>query len=183
MREQLGDVLAAARVPAALDALFAPVAACGTAGPALSPRRAVLWDVDGTLVDTEPAYAWVTRELWPACATMDGDALVGRSERANMAAIAAHVGLAAGDVPAMLARRDAALTAALAASPPRPLPGALRWVRHLVRQRVPIGLVTSSQRALLVHKLGPTLAALLHNCPMICDGDTYAAALCCRARD
>lgn len=142
--------------------------------PLLGRRAAVLWDLDGTLVDTEGVYGAVTRALWPQVATLpDAKALRGRSERENMALIAAHLGLANTD--AMLLQRDQRLREVLADTPPRTRPGALRLARHLATSGVPMALVTSSRRELVAAKLGPQLLPLFERCLWICDGDASAA--------
>jgi HAD superfamily hydrolase (TIGR01509 family) len=130
----------------------------------LRPLRAVLWDMDGLLVDTEPVWTLAEEEL---AAELGGTwspqlkaTIAGTRLDVAVPAILEHYGrpTTAADVAwasGWLLRRMGELFA----SEPTVLPGVRALLTELAARQVPVALVSSSYRALvqavLAHGLGP----------------------------
>lgn len=121
-----------------------------------SPIRAVIFDMDGLLLDTEQIYTDVTQAIvgpyghrfdWTVKQDTIGLGEIALAERI----------ISAFDLPMtatdFLARREPLLQSRFAAVPAKP--GAERLVRHLAAHDIPIAVGTSSSRALLELKSGP----------------------------
>lgn len=111
--------------------------------------NAILWDMDGTLVDTERVIWQAMRGAFRESAGIDLPkalfmALLGRSERDFYREATAHFGLAEDAVAAIQAAFDSAYLPALASLPP--LPGAVEKVREFACY-APQALVTGSSSA------------------------------------
>jgi HAD superfamily hydrolase (TIGR01509 family) len=120
------------------------------AGTVLGGLGAVLWDLDGTLVDTEPYWLRAETELVAAhggtWTQADAHALVG-SDLLDAAAYIRRVGgvdLAPVDIVTMMMAR---VIEQMADDPPWQ-PGALELLRALGAEGVPCALVTMSWRRL-----------------------------------
>ncbi|MGN8158111.1 HAD-IA family hydrolase [Salinisphaera sp. SWV1] len=120
------------------------------------PIRAVIFDMDGLLLDTEQIYTDVTQDIvgpyghrfdW----TVKQDTIgLGESALAERIISAFDLPMTAID---FLAQREPLLQSRFAAVPAKP--GAERLVRHLAAHDIPIAVGTSSSRALLELKSGP----------------------------
>ena len=125
--------------------------------PAMPALRALLSDLDGTLLDTEPLYfnAYLAtaqhygREWTPAQHT---EFLLGRPQQAGIEKFLEVLGLSAtATVEDVLRHRDAILEPAFSTSVEL-LPGAARAVEACARAGLRCAIVTSSKRALLEMK-------------------------------
>lgn len=108
--------------------------------------RALLWDNDGVLVDTEPLYFRATRELLAELGielTREHFADLSLRQGRSCFDLAAHLGLADGELDALRRRRNARY-AALLGSGVEPMPGVLDCLRRLHGSR-PMAIVTSSK--------------------------------------
>ena len=128
------------------------------------PLRAVLWDMDGLLVDTEPVWTTAEQELAGRLGGVWSDQLkasiAGTRLDAAVPAILEHYGSAAG--PTEVAEASGWLLARMVqlfTCVPLVLPGVLDLLALLRSAGVPVGLVSSSYRvlvdAVLAHGLGP----------------------------
>lgn len=126
------------------------------------PLRAVLWDMDGLLVDTEPVWTIAEEELASQLGGVWSDQLkasiAGTRLDVAVPAILEHYGRPESDVvwaSDWLLSRMVALFAAR----PVALPGVLDLLSVLRSAGVPVALVSSSYRvlvdAVLVHGIGP----------------------------
>ena len=107
--------------------------------------RAIFWDNDGVLVDTERLYFEATREaLGSIGAPLDEDAYVElfMTQSTGGWHLAEQAGLDAGEIAALRARRDAAYCERLR-SEPLLVPGVLDVLEEL-RGRYVMGIVTSA---------------------------------------
>lgn len=114
----------------------------------MSPLAAVLWDMDGTIVDTEPFFIDAVAELVAAdggtLSDADHYALVGAS-MADMADVAIRAGARA-SAPAIIEAALAAVHRRLGAGIPW-RPGALELLRSVRAAGIPTALVTMSFRS------------------------------------
>lgn len=169
--ERLEAIICSPRVPPEFESMFSPLEELEPASGTLK-KAAVLWDLDGTLVDTEPLYAAASRHLWPRLASMDGRTLRGMSEQRNMEELCRFLGRPIEDAPEMIKMRNQVILKELRENGgPEPMPGVWRLVNHLHHKGIPMGIVTSSQREMVAAKLGP-LAPFFDEKHIVCDGDT-----------
>ncbi len=120
-----------------------------------TPVAAVVFDLDGTLLDTEPiyfaAYAATAAALGVTAPYTFGThrLLLGRPEPVGVAAFLADLGLAAapGEVVAL---RDASLRAAFPSA--GAMPGAVALVEALHAAGVPLAIATASKREYMALK-------------------------------
>jgi sugar-phosphatase len=110
--------------------------------------RAVVFDLDGTLVDSEPRSRAAWRQMFEARGMVPDEALirsfVGRRGRDVLALLADRLpGL---DPGVLMAEASAQLTAA-GWPDPEPMPGAVELVRVIADSGEPLGLVTSAGRS------------------------------------
>ncbi|MDT0303446.1 HAD family hydrolase [Streptomonospora wellingtoniae] len=117
-----------------------------------APRpRAVLWDMDGTLVDSEPLWGValdeVAAELGRPLTPQVREDITGTDDRTTMRLLARHTGTDATDAELETLRlRIVARVAGLLEARVPVLEGALEAVRGLRAAGVPLALVTSSPR-------------------------------------
>jgi HAD superfamily hydrolase (TIGR01509 family) len=122
---------------------------------------AILWDMDGTLVDTERVVWDVMREAFQRAVAIDlpeplFESLMGQSENDFYAAMAQRFSLDAAKIDSIREVFDAAYLPMLAKVPP--LPGAVEKVTEFARH-APQALVTGStseQAATVLDTLGIT---------------------------
>ncbi|MFD0804289.1 HAD family hydrolase, partial [Streptomonospora algeriensis] len=117
-----------------------------------APRpQAVLWDMDGTLVDSEPlwgvALGEVAAELGRPLTPEVREAITGTDDRTTMRLLARHTGAeATEDELEALRERIVARVAGLLETEVPVLEGALEALEELRATGVPLALVTSSPR-------------------------------------
>lgn len=150
---------------------------------AASPRsfsaRGVLADLDGTLLDTEPAYYQAYAETAQRLGKPYSDAfhvehLLGRPEHIGAAAFVRELGV---DMTpeALLALRDEVLLARFPAV--TPLAGALRVIAAAKAAGLPTAVATSSMRAYFTLKSShPDSSALIAHFDHVLCGDDAAMA-------
>ncbi len=121
------------------------------------PYRAVIFDMDGVLVDSEPAFLEAVNEvLAPAGKHIDWEhyqRLLGTSVSVTWRGVLEMVGLSVDDISPYVERYDEALLAVLRR--PRPLlTGVGALIQKLSQRQVSIGLATSSRQAWVEALLG-----------------------------
>ena len=121
------------------------------------PYRAVIFDMDGVLADSEPAFFEAVNEvLAPTGKRIDWERyqqLLGTSVSVTWQRVLEMLDLGADDVQPYLDRYGDTLLEVLRR--PRPLlPGVSAVLEQLKRRAVPIGLATSSQQAWVEALLG-----------------------------
>lgn len=119
------------------------------------PRpKAVIFDLDGTLLDTEPFYTIATqRVVEPFGKNFDLSLkrkIMGGDSRVSAATVINDLDLPL-TIDAFLDQREAILIELFAASPE--IPGAGEFVTMLSQRQIPMGLATSSDRNLCDIKL------------------------------
>ncbi len=119
--------------------------------------RAVVFDMDGVLVDSEPAFFEAVNVLLAPAGKQVGweqyQRLLGTSVSVTWRSVLGMVGLDPNDAPAYIDRYEGALLDLLGR--PRPLlPGAANLIATLKQRRVPVGLATSSHQAWVEALLG-----------------------------
>ena len=114
---------------------------------AAAPFRAVVFDLDGTLVDSEPRSHAAWRYVLEARGVMPDEALirsfVGRRGRDVLTLLADRL---PGHDPGALMAEAAAHVNAPGRPPLAPMPGAVELVRDIHAHGLPLGLVTSAGR-------------------------------------
>lgn len=124
---------------------------------ALTGRRAALLDLDGTLIDSEPANQAAYRSYFAARGWDVGpDVLRAFAGRRGAEVFMQLAGPWTGEdalalVDGVMARVDHQ------AHPPRPVPGAAELIRRLHASGVPVALVTSAGRAWAERAVGDVL--------------------------
>ncbi|CAI9402567.1 HAD family hydrolase [Nocardioides sp. T2.26MG-1] len=118
---------------------------------------ALLLDLDGTLVDTEPVHRAAYRRFFEGRGWSVPDLSLFTGRRAEDV-FAAEPGPWAGEDGHALAREVMALIDA--AAMPDPVPGATELLAAAARRRVPVAIVTSAGPAWVRRLAGGTLAAL-----------------------
>ncbi|MDQ6805060.1 MAG: HAD family phosphatase [Actinomycetota bacterium] len=116
---------------------------------------AVVFDADGVLVDTEPAWAAARGALFNQHGEEFGEAEDRQTLGTGLAGTAAALTELLGEPDHEDELRDKLLTlliAEVSKQPPRPLPGAVELVNEL-RGRLPIAVASNSPRALLQKSL------------------------------
>jgi riboflavin kinase len=128
----------------------------------------VVFDLDGLVLDTETLCTSVAAEVLGkrgvALTAAAHSAALGRTPSDAWAAVAEAAGLAAAAGPELLAESEPLLRARWGEA--RPMPGALRLLRHLASLGVPVAVATSTPRASFERKLAGKceLRGLLTRC-------------------
>ena len=128
---------------------------CRACGATLPDRvcKAILWDNDGVLVDTERLYYQATRDVLAGVGVALGeDAYVELFLRQARGAwhLAEAAGVPAAEIPALRAQRDARYSSLIAAGATA-IPGVAEIVRRLAA-RYRMAIVTSSDHFHQIHR-------------------------------
>ncbi|HSW99239.1 MAG TPA: HAD family phosphatase [Candidatus Saccharimonadales bacterium] len=116
------------------------------------PYQAVLFDMDGVLLDSEPLHYEATKRTW----ARHGHHLTydeykrhfgGKTDKEGFTEYGKLVGMTTAAVRGLLAEKARAYQAVAAGSAFQPCAGTLEYIDWLVTQGVPIALVTGSLRA------------------------------------
>ena len=145
------------------------------------PLRALLTDLDGTLIDTEPlyyaAYRAVAQRLgadWQHAQHVTH--MLGRPQQEGVAAFLATLALPAAVTPEEVLRlRDEVLLPSFAAVPL--LPGAAAALAQCAAAGLRLAIVTSSKEALLRLKMAPHAALLAQFELVVCNDSPLVAGL------
>jgi len=120
----------------------------------LARPGAVIFDLDGTLLDTEPLYTQATQRIvGPFGKTFDlalKRRIMGGDARVGAATVIEALSLPI-DIDEYLARRESLLRESFAVAPE--IPGAGDFLNFLAEKGIPLGLATSSNQALSKLKL------------------------------
>ena len=135
------------------------VAVCGKLIPVNSALpAAVLWDYDGTVVDTQPVWLQVERDIMAAHGRAWSDAeafaTIGTSGRAACQAMIAAIGDPGLDVDEMDRLRSTMVAQRVAAGELSYRPGARELLDDCLRAGLPCALVSASPRFVLDAGLG-----------------------------
>jgi len=112
--------------------------------------EAVIFDLDGTLIDSEPTYEKVDQEFVLSKGVLFGDTswgnFAGIGGRAFVSRMKEEFGLS-GDIDSLVAEKDELFMAR--ADSVTPFPGVLELVRYLYVHAIPMAIATSSRRVVL----------------------------------
>lgn len=117
---------------------------------------AVLFDMDGTLVDSEPVWFAVLREVLPAFGgdlPADAHAAIHGNDRPSTTRLLRERYGLRGDAEAFWARVTERLVVAVAGA--RAMPNAAAWVEAVAAARRPRAVVSNSPRAMVEASLAP----------------------------
>jgi pseudouridine 5'-phosphatase len=132
--------------------------------------RAVIFDLDGVLLDTEPLYTQALSSLVAQFGKQYTWELksrtMGTHPRSSARLVIDTLGLPI-DIEEYLRLREERLCLLFAAAPA--MPGAAEWVQQVSAQRIPIAIATSSERALC--ELKWSTHAWLREIPVVICGD------------
>ncbi|GAA4091383.1 HAD family phosphatase [Actinomadura miaoliensis] len=124
-----------------------PPGAEGRRGPAEVPLRAAVFDLDGTLVDTEPRNRVMWARLFQAHGAPHDEALIASfAGRRGLEVLSELAHLFPGRTVDELFAQVVSYGAAPDMPPVAPVPGAVELVRALHEAGVPMAVVTSAQR-------------------------------------
>lgn len=151
------------------------MASAVSSGGGSGSKVRVICDLDGTLLDTEPAYY----AAYAAVAAAHGASytpefhvrhLLGRAEVAGAATMIAELGIVDGLTPhSLLEERDTHLLDEFLRV--GPLPGAVDLLSRLAAAGVPIAIATSSCRKYLALKMRNNAALFDHVAAIVCGDD------------
>jgi sugar-phosphatase len=118
------------------------------------PARAAIFDLDGTIVDSEPGSQAALRQLFDDYAVPYTDALIAQFVgRRGVEVFAELCDLFPARDPAELAAEVGRLHRAMDLPPDPPFPGAIKLVQEIHQHGDPLGLVTSGHRCYAVPRL------------------------------